>query len=194
MPRIVQTIVYKFAELSDSAKEKAIDNWRESQEWFNGSEFVASLKEFCGRCGIKIKDWSLGDRSDVSIAYDPVDQHSWGLPYGTRHGEAGHMKGIRLWKWWMNGNGPFTPEEIRKAVDGSCPLTGTCTDCCLFDAIGRFLSRPDKHTDMDDLIRECIQDFESACTKDHEWTFSDEATQESIEANDPEFDENGNLI
>lgn len=192
MPTTRTIQVYQFAELDDSAKDKARDWFRscmDSSDW-NADEYVASLKRFCSRIGINLRDWSLGEQSNIQWEFDPIDHYGWDQFDQT--GE--HMRGYRLWKWFQNGNFIFSADEIREAVKGSCPLTGVCTDCPLFDALGRFLDRPDKYTTMHDLINEAMEDFRIVIENEVEYHYSDESVDESILANEYEFDEQGNRI
>lgn len=59
--RIIETKVYTFDELSDQAKEKAIDKLREmlSYEYFWANDALASLKAFADEIGIHITDYSI---------------------------------------------------------------------------------------------------------------------------------------
>lgn len=188
--------LYQFSELSEKAQQTAIDAYRTRQEWFGGDECVTSLKAFCTRVGINLRDWSLGDRSNVSWEFDAIDCYRWSEDWfhsaDTGH-DGSHMKGVRLWKWLMNDNWTFTAKEIKDAHQGGCLLTGMWSDNPFFDAFARFLERPDQTTTFDDLLQEAKADFESACNQDCEYCFSDECIRESIEANDPEFTEEGQL-
>jgi len=190
MKTVSKTInVYWFSELSPQAQERAIQNRQESEEWFGGDECIATLKAFCDRVGISLRDWSLGYRSDIKWSFDAPNQFGW----NERCLPLDHMKGVRLWKWLMNDNWTFSANDIQEAAKGSCPLTGTWSDCPLFDAFARFLDKPDLHTTFDDLLQEVKTDFESACDKDYEYCFSEEAARESLENSDDEFTENGEV-
>lgn len=77
MPRIVETTVYKFDELSDKAKEKARDWYRElgfDYEWWDDT--YAEAKEIGKAMGITIEDirfsgfWSQGDGASFTGTYE----------------------------------------------------------------------------------------------------------------------------
>lgn len=179
--------LYSFKELSPKGQAKAIQNYQESQEWFGGDECTSSLKAFCDRVGIKLRNWSLGYRSDIRWEFDAPNQFGW----NERCLPLDHMKGIRLWKWLMNDNWTFSAEEILEASRGSCPLTGTWSDCSLFDAFARFIEKPDNSTTFDDLLQETKSDFESACDQDYEYCFSEGAAREMLENSGDEFTADG---
>ena len=73
--------LYQFAELSDEAKERAREWWRDGLDypWWRDAE--ASIKAFCDHFGVKIKDYSIG-------AYEPC--------YLDTDAENAHFRGVRL--------------------------------------------------------------------------------------------------
>jgi hypothetical protein len=77
--RIIETTIYTFDELSDEAKEKAIQQHRQSVEypWF--SECLDSLKAFCDEFSIKVTDYTLSDCYRASISTDATSKHFRGL-------------------------------------------------------------------------------------------------------------------
>ena len=190
MKTVSKTInVYSFSELSPQAQQRAIQHRQESEEWLGGDECLSSLKSFCERVGISLRNYQLGDRSNVKWSFDADSQFDW-----DRYHDATHMKGVRLWKWFQNNHWTFSAEEIREAAKGSCPLTGVWSDCPLFDAFARFLDKPDRRTTFEDLLQEAKSDFESVCDKEYEYCFSEEAARESLENSDDEFTEDGEVF
>ena len=179
--------LYSFKELPPEGQQTAIDDYIQSQEWFGGEECIASLKAFCDRVGINLRNWSLGDNSTIWWEFDHVYRFDW----DQFDQDGSHMKGVRLWKWLTNDNWTYTAKEILEAADGRCPLTGVCTDCALFDAFNRFIKKPDLHSTFADLLQEAKSDFESMCDKDYEYCFSEEYAREYLENSDDEFTADG---
>lgn len=52
--------IYTFDELSDAAKEKARDWYKDGMEYFWMDESLESIKAFCDGYGVTIKDYSIG--------------------------------------------------------------------------------------------------------------------------------------
>lgn len=79
--REVKTQVYTFDELSDKAKEKAIE-WANEvfNEYFWGDGSIKSLEVFCNQFGVKLKTWQY-------------DTHSYS--YST-NAENRHFRGVKL--------------------------------------------------------------------------------------------------
>lgn len=94
--------LYKFDELSDSAKDVAREWWRNGLGndyfWWNDSE--ASIKAFCDHFGVTIKDYSIG-------AFQP----SW----LETNAENSHFRGVKL-----------------KSIKRDAMPTGYCLDCALW--------------------------------------------------------------
>jgi hypothetical protein len=68
--------VYKFDELSEDAKQKAIENYSESEEYFWHDENVKSLKAFCDFYNLCMPNFEYGyrhyfiDEDDTIINFD----------------------------------------------------------------------------------------------------------------------------
>ncbi len=206
--RTIRIKLYKFNELSDQAKQQAIEDYR-NQDNYDGnySEIGDSVKAvielFNLKTGRQWDDIRTGHIEDSIL----------------------ELKGVRLYKYLINNyyNELFTPKyigskdrkitgkqfifEVRKDYKGNdytqiysrlfkdncCPLTGVCYDNSLLDPVYSFLSRPGKNITFEDLIR----DIENAITKcyrdEEEWINSDEYITENIEANEYEFTKDGKL-
>ena len=71
--------LYQFDELSDDAKEKALEWLRQAQEypWFD--ESMDSCKAFCEVFGVSVKDWSLGGYRYSFVNTDASPSHFRGF-------------------------------------------------------------------------------------------------------------------
>lgn len=189
--RIQEIKLYKFDELSDDAKEKAREWYRDGLEypWFQ--ELADSLKGFEKSLPIEIKDYSYGLEANRSyINYEITDDNIQDL------------KGLRLRRWLINNfwnaleKGEFQStghksrySKMTKKV--SCPFTGFCMDENLLDPIRDFINRPNDKETFESLIDECFESFINAISKDIEYYYTDESVDENILANEYEFTENG---
>lgn len=77
--RTIETTIFTFDELSDEAKERAIQQHRQCVDypWF--SECLDSLKTFCDEFGVKVTDYTLSDCYRASISTDATPKHFRGL-------------------------------------------------------------------------------------------------------------------
>lgn len=167
--------IYKFSELSDQAKQVAIDKFRDRGEFFWADEWWQSAQEFCRIAPVEMI------RADMCAGH--VDM-AW-------RGECeGELSGVRAWKWLLN-NGWF--DLARENARGGCTLTGYLGDCDLFDPIEQYEKTPAKIPELRQVFYECLQSWAFAAQRDYEWQQSDEYIAEDIEANEWEFLECGEV-
>lgn len=99
--------VYQFAELSEAAKEKAVQQYRSSGfDYAWQDESRDSLKAFCNLFNVKVIDYSIG---------------TWGNSYIKTNAGNNHFRG------WNKAKVNAIPEF----------LTGYCLDCAFVDAFKR---------------------------------------------------------
>lgn len=78
--RTIEKTVYDFSELSEKAKEKAMDKWFSSgfeYAWID--ESIDSVKAFCDAFGITITDWQLGEHCHSYISTDATPDNFRGV-------------------------------------------------------------------------------------------------------------------
>ncbi len=168
--------VYKFNELDDQAKQKAREWYRQGFEYHWARENMDSLKAFADWFQLRIRDYSLGGS----------DNRSQGVKYELRCDDnLLGMSGARLWRYFQN-NPHMLPD-----LSGDCPFTGYCFDETLLDPFRQFMKRPAVGTTYEDLVKDAIDAFCKTYADDVDYNYSDEAVDESIEANEYEFTEDG---
>jgi hypothetical protein len=94
--------VFTFDELSDDAKEKARDWYREGAEFPWCEEYKASINAFIDHFGATLKDWNIGPWSP--------------LEYRVEFGNS-NFRGAKL--------SQFTGEEMPTGFCADCDLWGT---------------------------------------------------------------------
>ncbi len=168
--------IYKFEELSDEAKEKAIEKFRYSnQEYAWSAEWRDSLNAFADKFGVYIKNWACN-------AYEtPYFRFSF-----KNDDERENMAGVRLWKYLQNNHADII------AKWDECPLTGYCGDYSALYELAQFVKKPDKR-DFNQLITDSLHTFFKDWQNDMEYQDSDEYISEHIIANEYEFTENGSI-
>ena len=77
--KTIQTNVYQFNELSDSAKENARSWYRDCSDfpWFD--DYLASINAFCAEFSVKVTDYALGADRGCFIDTDATNAHFRGL-------------------------------------------------------------------------------------------------------------------
>lgn len=201
--RTITIDVFKFSELDDDAKKRALTAVRESvlvHRDFDYSEYKASLDAFAADLGMEIKDWSYGlDSCSVDLDFDDL--------------RAEYISGARLYTWIMNNVKGLQPgprvyhverdtvrhgfkqkERIVKRVSGvyqgddCCNYTGVFCDETLLTPFREFLKAPTDETQLGDLVRAAIDSYCAAMLADLEYQESDEYAAEYIENNGDELE------
>lgn len=167
--------VYTYNELSDEAKEKALQNNYES-EYFWNDENRATLNEFEKVMPVNVHNWSYGDRGE-GVQFDVAD-------------ELENLMGVRLYKWIVNN---IDAKYYNKdAKDGSCPLTGYGADCNILKELVAFMQHP-SDIDAETLFGRCFDAWVTGCKEDMEDYYSEESFKEMCESNEWTFLESGEM-
>jgi hypothetical protein len=209
--KTIDVNLYKFSELSEEAKEKAIQKWRNDnynyQPWFI-DEANKSFEKFADLFSI---DWRNIDycepyRNEYSIKLDDQIKELSGQRLATyiwNNFKRDLFKGKFYFKdcyTYPNGKKTEDNRQYKRYIkryskiflDNSCVLTGVCYDQDLLQPIYDFLNKP-TDIDFETLLNDCIYSLCHSVSAEIEYQSSDEAIIETIEANDYDFLENGEL-
>lgn len=200
--------IFTFNELSEAAKLKAVESYREyrSGDDFDYSEYKASLNAFAEDVGIEIRDWSYG-LDGCTVSFDHGDLEGLDTMTGARayawivNNVKGLAPGPRIYtvNREANRHGFKVTERIVKHTSGvfknvdCCNYTGVFCDENLMQPLREFLKNPDGRT-IADLIRESIDNYCNALQDDLDYRESDEfLTEDLLNGDTPEFFENGTI-
>ena len=211
--RIIESKVYQFDELTDGAKQKAIEKYRDSNNEFDWlvSEANNSFEKFADLFNI---DWR-------QIDYNEPYRNEYSLKFDE---DVLNLSGLRLAKYIWNNyesflfKGKYYSVTSDKKVnhkrvkstnlkngkifnayysaiqkENSCVLTGVCYDDDLLQPIYDFLKKPKDNVDLETLLNDCINSLCHSVSSEIEWRQEDEQIIEEIEANEYEFNEDGSL-
>lgn len=215
MARTIRVKVYKFNELSNEAKQKAINEARRNVDTsFIYDDAHETVKAFHNVFGTK-----EGGRSWLDANTGHIDDNIMNL------------KGLRLRTYVINNfwselyKGKYynyksnTPTQlIHKRIkskfytnsnswgnyyysgvtfEHSCVLTGVCYDEDIlqpvYDLIERYNEKKDYYSYMDfeTLINDCFSSLEKSVEDEEDANYTDEAITESLENNDDEYTKDG---
>lgn len=207
--RTVRTKVYKFSELSKSAKQKAIENYR------NGSvdtdyiydEANKTVEEFHSIFGTE-----SGRNSWLDVRCGHIDDNIANLKglrlrtYIINHFWDSLFKGkyFSLWsktevsyKYYKEGHPVLKKRYSKVMFENSCPLTGVCYDMSLLAPIYDFLEYKDKpdyysYMDFETLMNDCFDSLKKDVESEVDSQYEDEQIISAIEGNEYEFTKEGN--
>ena len=183
--KIKEIKCYEFNELSDEAKEKAIENFTHDMEYFDSNEALESIKQ-----GLRYFDASL---DDYSIYWLNANASHFKISINE---EIGLLSFVRLWKYINQNYHNYYckyDKKIKPLLSGSCPFTGVYFDEEFLDEIREFMNKPD-HRTFKDLLYNAVQNVLQAAERQFKHQQSEEYLSEYFDSNGYEFDEYGNML
>jgi hypothetical protein len=206
MPEERTVLVYKFDELSDKAKEKARDWYRSGQLEYDWWDSVYEMADTAAKClGIDI---DRKGRSMPAIYFSGFCSQGDGACF---EGSCRYKKGWRAALLHEFGPGDTLNEllSIGQALQDAqrrqfYKLEAVCRhrghyqhSGCMSVAASHADSMYRDIGDDEDYIRDALRSFADwiydRLESEHDWLTGDEQVDESIRANEYEFDEDGGL-
>ena len=210
--RTIRTKVYQFSELSESAKESAINQYRNSgyEYQYYYDEIIESVKAVCELFNLKTgREWTDIRTSHIDDnilelkgvrLYKYIVNNYWGNLYKRKFlGSIGDNRVIKhrmsktnfydMSKGARVNSSNFIYSNIQ--FDNCCTLTGVCYDNDILQPIYDFLKRPNLSTTFEDLIQEIESAISRTFDNTETWLNSDEFIRDEIEANEYEFKADG---
>jgi len=197
--RVIETTVFKFSELSDAAKERAIEKWNQDgldYEWWDAVyEDAKTIGELMGIRVDKIffsGFWSQGDGACFEGSYEykkgsvkavldyaPIDEDLAKIVKGL---QAEQRRNFYKLSAEVKQRGHYMHEF--------------CTE---IDVVDNRDNAPWRVSDeVEEAIKDLLRDFMRwiyrTLEREHEYLTSAEAVTETIEANDYEFTEAGDMV
>ena len=210
--RTIKFNVFSYDELAETAKEKALDNVRESVGSmlceFDGDDYRAALDEIENVFEIKVYDWCVGYPGTFS---------AWRFKEGSRFSEMSDEPRFlvryldEVERWCRKGryySTPFKPcpkskehpagltykKRYSKVMfERNYCLTGAWTSAVVDDYMNKRWDYVRKHRTIEDFLDDMLYDFFKQWERDMEYNSEDEAVEETIIGNDYEFTEDGRL-
>lgn len=174
--RTITKKVYSFDELSEDAKQKALQDYSIEDTYHWDNEALQSLKK-----GLEHFNCSL---ENYSIDYLEPHRNSFRLDlYYDHYGED------ELYEL-IESMGSYNPETLRG--NGDCKFTGVCFDEDFADGVRKEYYSGER--DLHELMMAGIGTWETAVQRDCEYQFSEEGYKEHCEANEYEFYEDGSMV
>ena len=211
--KTIRTKVYQFNELTEQAKEVAINWYRNdgNDGYIYADEIIESVKKVAELFNLKF------GREYTDVRTSHIDDNIM------------ELKGIRLYKYIVNnywsslfkrkylgciGDNRVIKHRMSKTnfydmkkgarvnssnfiysniqYDNSCTLTGVCYDMDILQPVYDFLEKPNTSTTFEDLMNEIESAISKTFQQNEDWVNSDEYITEQIEANEYDFTKDGN--
>jgi hypothetical protein len=215
--RTVRTKVFFFNELTEAAQQKAINDFRNKgiDTFYIYDEAEQTVKAFNELFNLK-----SGFHSWLEFRTDNIEDEVLNLSgfrlrkyilnnYGYKLFKPAYLKHGKTEETFLNphpmrrqktiSSGPNKGKvlvsyysNIKK--DNCCVLTGVCYDDDMLNPIYEFLQQPKENICFEELLTECFEAIRKTIENEIEYQESDEAISETIEANEYEFTEEGNIF
>ncbi len=214
--RTIRTKVYKFNELNDDAKQKAIENYRNNNLNFDGIYYDAknTVDAFCEVFNVKTGNRSWLDCNTSNINDDILNLTGLRLRkyilnnFGTTLYKRKYLKTGENTKMFKNAHRMMRQKEIKSGINkglfypvyysnifvvgNDCNLTGMCYDFDMMQPIYDFLElRSFDNTNFDDLLNSCFDAMRETLKEEENHMQTDEYISEEITINSLEFTKDG---
>lgn len=175
--RTVETKIFKFGELSEKAKDRAIYDYKGDKGYLNADEAFASIKKLAEHFGGRMVRYSVDffACSHSSMNFEMPDDNMPASEIRRRLKELGTYN-----RKTLKGN-------------GDCKLTGYCTDEDAIDGFRQAFVR-EKETHLEKLMQAAFKTWLQMCQDDCEDFYSYEVFEEHCDANSFEFYEDGSFF
>lgn len=188
--RTIEVKIYQFHELSDKAKEKALNEFicdGISVDWIC-DEGLPVIKKCLEYFDFKLSDWSI----------DLYNINGCSLTIKSELTlDAEELKGIRLWKYLQNRYNLYLPHKKKQPLpiwERDCVLTGLTIEGSFMGVISAFMKKPCKYTSFSELMENAAHAVLKDMCNDYEYQTSEKAFAEHCQANEYEFTEKGERI
>jgi len=205
--------LYQFSELSEEAKENAINYFqnKEGDFFWITDEAGNSFEKFADI--FNITNWAIDYcepyRNNYRINLDDDIKNLSGQRLAT-YIYNNYKKDLFKKKYLKSFNGHKKHKNIVNytakttgnkycsyysplKIDNSCVLTGVCYDDDLLTPIYDFINKPNDRIDFETLLNDCIYNLCHSVASEIEYQYTKECIKENIENNNYEFTEDGNL-
>jgi|SRR5580692_696744 hypothetical protein len=195
MSRTIRIKLYKFNELSEAAKEKAIEAYRNKRSDYGyawDAENLHTLKAFIDL--FPIEQNRRGDGitfvKNRQIAEDIAELSGPRLMAYLWNNYRTHLFGGKQYHKRVGENTFKTWESKCVLSPYCCTLTGYCMDEDILRPIYDYLKKPTDQ-DFEELLHACYHAWERAVEADHEYQDSDECISEELANMEDEFTRDG---
>ena len=212
--KTVEIKLYKFSELSEEAKDRAIEEWRNGNSFEPvpyQSEIEDTLNKFCNIFCIDYSeiDYEEPHRNNYKVllsknvlALSGVrlmaflwNNYKNDLYKGKYYSVESEKRLIhpRIKSEKLNNGSYFNAYYSRIQLQNSCVLTGVCYDDDILTPIYEVLDGKRLNNDLETVLNDCIYSLCHSVSSEIEYYNTDEAIIETIEANEYDFTEDGKI-
>lgn len=191
--RVESVEVFEYSQLSENAKEKAYERWRETTS-YDDDDVWRSLNF--------IQRWF-----DICVTRCNVDERGYWFNFKSTKDGVDDLSGIRLYAYLSNnfseilmdkrkyslGNGKSRTSKIME-IETSCLVSGVWLDESFLSPIRKYLKSPNLSVSYYQLIELCLSEFFKSYMEDYADSLSEERFVEDCGFNEWRFLEDGTKV
>ena len=173
-----QINVYEFSELSEKAKEKALENFSSTTDYHFSGDASLTITAFCSAFWVVLSWYDV--YGYIWYSFNNIDDDILELSW----------KKLREYLLYTKDRGGEYWKYIITEWD-SCPMTWYSMDCDILEPLGKYIEKndtEDKTTYWDLLVR-CMNAFAKSVESDYTYQVSEKWYSEYCDANECEFTE-----
>ena len=196
--RTIERQIFRYDELSEQAKEVAIESMREKissvRMESDSVDYYNTLNEIEQIFGVKIYDWNVNEyNSYFRFEFTHIDEETENEPrLLLRYLNTNVLPCIDNKKRYYSKTARAS-RKSRILCNNSYEycLTGCWCDSAIDNALNNIKQSIKNKFNARDFVESILEGFFEQWRNDYEYAISDECISEEIEANDYEFYENG---
>lgn len=192
--RTIEVKLFSYDELSEKAKENALEKYRATEEYFWFDDGLKSIK-----WGLALFDFKLSKRYNIDL----LGVSNIKLISHHIEDAVEELYGLRLQKYIYNTyydriyelRDFLKGDKVRRSrimVDRRYSYTGYCADVIFLDELYEFMAKPDNRT-FKELMMDCCEAVINDMQKDYAYQLSEEYFRERCFGNNCEFYEDGEM-
>jgi len=189
--------LYSFDELSDSAKKKALDEWRCNEEFYDGYEYRDTIEAIEKALDIKVKICQEcgGSCSFYTCSNDPyVEEITDSYRLTKCIINNWYDKLVTKKSYWTKYK-PNRKSKDRRSkvlkVHNNCPFTGIWTENNFVKVLDEVITYKRFYNDINDLLYDAVGALFKQYESDYDYYYSEENLEELSNINEWLYYEDG---
>jgi len=197
--RKIEICIYTIQELSEKAREKAFQDFCNTDLFPFGSDNLLTLTEFVKIFPVKVNKFTYVEGNyfiDFSFTEDLKIENLKGIRL-LAYIQNNYHKYLYTGKYFYtsrpNVPGYSQKRQSKVLFSDCCTLTGYYIDQDILDPIYQFIKKPSDNNTFYDLMRRCLKKWITACNTSYEDYYSMENFIDMSESNNWEYTEEGEM-
>lgn len=197
--RTISVNLYSFDELSNAAKERALNYFRKDiDNYIDSSDIINTIEKIAAKCDLE-GDYYSYDGTHYEVSFY-MDNNVYGEEIENLHGKRAFayvmnnfiLPSMKNKIYRIRYTNKTRKSQIFKSID-DCPFTGYIADYCFAEAFEEWKTQINNNVTVFDFIKLLEKKLSNEWNAEIDYAFSDEYIEEMIYCNSYEFLEDGTV-